>query len=394
MKKFYKIILTVVMMLSIVACGKKGEEKATDKKANNTGNEKLAVLELDKYKLEEIPEKDKDYKINVGYYNCDHMTAACIGEASGIYESLGLNVELTGNGKVPEAVSAGKMDAGYIGTGGLLTAIPKGAPIYIAANNHKGGSYYLVTSNDIKSPEDLKGKKLAIGSEAEFNNASWVNFARRMDIPAESKNYETFDMFDQDAYFALKAGHLDGYTACDPWGSMAEFEGTGKIMATSFDVSAEQDESGATGNCCSFILSKNFSDEHPELAKRLLFAHTKSIEYMYTHPYDSAMTFAKYYNVPEEVGLMTIYKKLVAEGRTITWEIEKENIANMIAFREEMGVLNEYATPEEAVDTSLLEESGCDDFDKFIKEKVDPILPEKLSYDDFLVKAKEIDNIK
>ena len=43
---------------------------------------------------------DEDYTITVGYYNCDHMTAAPVALEAGIYEELGLTVETVGNGKV------------------------------------------------------------------------------------------------------------------------------------------------------------------------------------------------------------------------------------------------------------------------------------------------------
>lgn len=112
-------------------------------------------------------DKDKDYVIKLGYYNCDHMVAACVAKDAGIYKDLGLNVEVTGNGKVPEAMAAGQMDAGYIGTDGLMFAHMKGSPIFVAANNHISGSYYIVASNNIKTPADLVGKKLAIDTEAE-----------------------------------------------------------------------------------------------------------------------------------------------------------------------------------------------------------------------------------
>ena len=29
------------------------------------------------YNLEPLPEEDAEYTVNLGYYNCDHMTAAC-----------------------------------------------------------------------------------------------------------------------------------------------------------------------------------------------------------------------------------------------------------------------------------------------------------------------------
>ena len=81
-----------------------------------------------------------NYEINVGYYNCDHMVAGPVGEAAGIYKAHNLNVKLTGNGKVPQAMAAGQMDAGYIGARGLVAANGEGSPIVYAANNHIGGS--------------------------------------------------------------------------------------------------------------------------------------------------------------------------------------------------------------------------------------------------------------
>ena len=137
-KKIQALILFGVMGTSILTgCSSKPKEKEEAK----TGKD--------------------DYTITVGYYNCDHMTAGPVAESAGIYKDLGLNVKTVGNGKVPEAMAAGKMDAGYIGTKGLVGAIPKGSPITIAANNHTGGSEYLIVSKDIKEPKDLIGKKIA-----------------------------------------------------------------------------------------------------------------------------------------------------------------------------------------------------------------------------------------
>ena len=69
-----------------------------------------------------------DYVIKLGYYNCDHMTAACIAEGAGIFDELGLKVNVTGNGEVPKAMAAGQMDCGYVGVTGLRLAYGKGAP--------------------------------------------------------------------------------------------------------------------------------------------------------------------------------------------------------------------------------------------------------------------------
>ena len=56
-------------------------------------------------------------------------------------------------------------------------AVPKGTPLFIAAQNHTGGSEYLVVSNDIKKPEDLIGKKISLGSDPETENLNWAEWS-------------------------------------------------------------------------------------------------------------------------------------------------------------------------------------------------------------------------
>lgn len=48
---------------------------------------------------------------------------------------------------------------------------------------------------------------------------------RELGIPADAGSYNIVDMGQQDACFALKAGQIDAFTCCDPYASIAEFEG-------------------------------------------------------------------------------------------------------------------------------------------------------------------------
>lgn len=364
-KKILFLLAAILMMAMLAGCGSK--EAATNDDAV-------------------VNEADANYVVNIGYYNCDHMTAACIAQDTGIYEELGLNVNITGNGRVPDAMSAGKMDVGYIGFTGLVRAQEKGAPIFIAANNHKGGAYYLVVSNNIKDPKDLIGKKFACGTDPEKNNPNWVLMAEKVGLPVEGKNYECFDMGISDAYFALKTGKLDGYLSCDPWGSMAEYEGTGRALTVYTTT-----DTGEWGDCCVLAMNTNFVKEHPELAKKMALAHTRALEYIYTHPLKAAAIFAENYNVPEEVGIRTIYKKTVGEGRTLTWAVDPKEIDNEISFEVRMNTLENAPDMAKLVDTQYLDGSGCDNFDQFIQEKVDPVFPLGMTYYQWLEKAKEVD---
>ncbi|MEF9991079.1 MAG: ABC transporter substrate-binding subunit SaoX [Romboutsia sp.] len=323
-----------------------------------------------------------DYTIKLGYYNCDHMTAAPVAVEAGIYEELGLKVEAIGNGKVPEAMAAGQMDAGYIGTKGLVGAIPKGSPIVVAANNHSGGSEYLVVSNDIEKPEDLIGQKIASDPNGDL---LWTtDYGPETGLPVDSSKYECINMdSSKDAYLAMKTGQIKAFTACDPWGSVAEHEGVGKIISTT----KYKQEDGTEYNCCSFSLNKNFIEEHPQLAEKMVLAHTKAIEYIYTNPLESAKIFAKAYSVDEEVALRTIYKKTVGEGRTLTWTITGEEYKNNLDMYKKYNALEEIPAYEEVVYDKLLKSCGANDFDTFIKEKVDSEYPVGMSYEDWKAKV-------
>ncbi len=332
---------------------------------------------------------DKDYVVKLGYYNCDHMTAAPVAKDAGIFEELGLKVMVTGNGQVPEAMAAGQMDIGYIGFERMVRAHLKGAPIFAAAQNHLGGSSYIVVRPEIKDPKELIGKKLALhksGKTPETMFPEWVNFATMSGIPVEGKHYELFDMADKDEFLAMKLGKLDGYLSCDPWGSMAEYDGCGRIMYASTKL-----PNGKWGTCCVYSMNSNFAQQHPELAKKMILAHARAIQFIYTRPLKSAEIFEKNYGVPLEVALMTVYKKTVAETRTLTWDLRMENIREALEWDLKRKILADGGNPETYVRTELLAKSGADNFDEFIKRKVDPVFPLNMTYENWKKKAYEIE---
>lgn len=370
-KKVLSVILAgTILATGLVGCTKGGNKDVDTNTGENADTDAVAVVD--------------DYNINLGYYNCDHMVGACIGEAAGIYKELGLNVTITGNGKVPEAMAAGQMDAGYIGNRGLISANGQGSPIVIGANNHIGGSMYLVVANDIEKPEDLYGQKIAMGDPSK--NESWLaGYSKILNLSTDPAKYEIVNMgSDADKFMALSLGQIKAYTACDPWGSMAVNEGVGKIMATYMDMDERM------GICCAFSFNKTFLKEHPELAGKLLTAHQMSLEYAYTNPYDAAKIFAKYYKVPEEVAIMTIYKKCVEEGRTLTWKIEEDAFKHAYNVYERYNLIEKLPAFEDLIAYDVYNAANLRDFDEFIKSEVDPIFPIGMSYEDFKKKAMEI----
>lgn len=355
------------------------------------------VAEVAQYDIGELSEADIGFTIQMGYRDCDHMVASIIGEESGIYEALELDVEVTKTGSIMEAMSSGEMHVGYQGITGAIRSVNEGAPLFMAAANHLGGSSYLVVSNDIEESSDILGKKLAIGSRADVS-PSWRQWANELAIPMELENYEAVDMGDSDALFALKAGQLDGFSTCDPYASQAEFGGYGKIIGTEWgggNISPTELEDW--GVCCIYCMNNDFRDEHPELANRLVLAHALSLKYVYEHPYSAGMMFAEGFGVEPEVGLRTVYLKTVGEGRTLAWQFSEQNLDNFIQFYYDMGIPEEEIPNIDDINrfmsTDILEASGIEDFATFI-EGIDEIFPIGMDYEEWLEKAMEIDGIQ
>lgn len=208
-----KKLLCLMLAASMLIVGLTGCKDSSNE-TNTVQVDYNAEEEVAKYKdyLGEIPEADKDYVVELGYRNCDHMVAALVGEGSGIFDALGLTVNITKTGQIMEAMASGEMDVGYQGINGAIRSVNNGAPLFMAAANHLGGSEYLVVSNDIQEPEDLIGKKLAIGNEP-WKSPQWSNWAEDLGIPVMTEgNYEIVDMGETDALLAMKAGQVDCFS--------------------------------------------------------------------------------------------------------------------------------------------------------------------------------------
>ena len=397
-RKILSILLISSMLFSLTACKDDSagnvEEVAYDAKA-----------EVAKYELPEIPEADKDLKVQMGYNDCDHMVGAIVGEKAGIYEALGLNVTVTktNNTNIAQAMTTGEMHVGYMGIEGALNARNEGAPIIMAAANHLGGSRYLVVANDIKDPKDLVGKKLAITADPE-NNPEWIKWSAKLGLPTEKDNYEIIEMAQKDGPMALKSGQISAFACCDPFASQCEYQGLGKVVAVGWgglidETKEENDHEHGWGMCCIYAMNENFKNEHPEVAQRLLVAHSMSLKYLYDHPYNAAMMFADGFGTAPEVGLMTLYMKTIAEGRTLTWEFNQDNIDNFVKEYDEYNIDEKFRPKldklDEFVNLNFVKESGIEAFGDFTKnDKIDEKFPVGISFEDWLKKAKEIDGIE
>jgi NitT/TauT family transport system substrate-binding protein len=93
--------------------------------------------------------------------------AAKLAELEGIYKRNGLDVQITvfeGDGKVMQALQAGQLDVGFGGVSAYVTSQTTDAPVVALAVNARILSDELVSTADVKTAEDLKGKCVAVST--------------------------------------------------------------------------------------------------------------------------------------------------------------------------------------------------------------------------------------
>ena len=158
-------------------------------------------------KLPEIPEEEKDYMINMGYFNCDHMLGAIVGQEAGIYKALGLNVTVTKSGQSMNAVIAGDMDCAYVGFSGVIRNYNKNAPVVTLVGSHLGGARYFLVRDEIETLEDIK--RLTV-TETSMESTEWLRFSSELGMNPDYTCYDGVSMGNEDAMLAIKADQLDG----------------------------------------------------------------------------------------------------------------------------------------------------------------------------------------
>lgn len=90
-----------------------------------------------------------------------------LAKKSGLYAAEGLDVTLQegrGSSVAAQLVATGQSELGYADAGAALNVASKGAPIKIISTVWKAGQFGIefLESSGIKTPADLKGKKLAV----------------------------------------------------------------------------------------------------------------------------------------------------------------------------------------------------------------------------------------
>lgn len=258
MKKIISVLTAGVLAFSLTACVKKSDDSNTIKIAYLPITHSLAVLET-----------------------ADELAA-----------QTGLQVELVKYGSWPElldALNTGRVDGASVLIELAMKSKEQGVGIKAVALGHKDGNV-IITSPDIDSAEDLKGKTIAIPHRQSSHNILLNDALASAGLTINDVNIT--ELAPTEMPSALASGQIDGYCVAEPFGAKAVSLGAGKVLFTS-------EELWEDSLCCGLVLTDEFIENRNEDARTFVASYKQAGQNLTK---EQAMeTATKYLNQEEDV---------------------------------------------------------------------------------------------
>ena len=257
MKKIISFLTAGVLAFSLTACGKKSD--------SNT--------------------------IKIAYLPITHSLAV-LETADEMAEKTGLQVELVKYGswnELMDALNSGRVDGASVLIELAMKSKEQGVGIKALALGHKDGNV-IITSPDIASAEDLKGKTIAIPHRQSSHNILLNDALATAGLTIDDINVT--ELAPTEMPSALAGGQIDGYCVAEPFGAKAVSLGAGKVLFTS-------EELWEDSLCCGLVLTDKFIEERESDAKTFVESYKQAGKNLTK---EKAMeTATKYLNQEEDV---------------------------------------------------------------------------------------------
>lgn len=238
-------------------------------------------------KLESGSDND-EYVVKIGYSKGLCHAPIHIAIENGYFEEEGLKFEAINieSGVISEAVGTGQVDAGFGLVGKFVQPLENGLPMKLTAGIHTGCTKLVVKNDsDIKSVEDLKGKKIGVSSLADSPCLTAKRSLANCGIGVTTDNMEVeFVVYSNtDLPIALQNGAIDAFCAADPAVSVAQKEYNLRAI-----IDTTTDEEYKDEYCCLSFVSTKLAENYPDLSAKYTRAVMKAARWIEENPKEAA----------------------------------------------------------------------------------------------------------
>lgn len=162
--------------------------------------------------------------------------------------------------------------------------VPAVAVMQIDVSNGADG---ILVTDDIKTIQDLKGKKIAV--QRNFVSEAFLDYVLQKNNISPN-DVQKIDTEAGAAGAAFVSGNVDVAVTFEPWLSKAkERKGGGKVLISS------SDEPGVVVDI--LTINEDYLKNNPEIVKKIMRAWFKAVDYVKSNPDDAKEIMAKHYNL-------------------------------------------------------------------------------------------------
>lgn len=188
-----------------------------------------------------------------------------------------------------QAVASGDVDVGNGGLSATMQVDVKGFPMAVLANGCDGG-WMVLSSPDIKSFQDLKGKKIAVQN----GSIGLVSLNWKLKQEKLAGQVELVFMDNQDQPIPLMRGDVAAICCFEPYATFARLNGWGKPLWVPYDSPMGKTNLG-------FVASRKFVKAEPDLTRKIVRAHVLATKELVDSPQIAVDTTIQQFKMPKDV---------------------------------------------------------------------------------------------
>jgi NitT/TauT family transport system substrate-binding protein len=213
-------------------------------------------------------------QVRLGYFaNLTHAQAV-LGVSSGEFASAvapaPLKTQVFNAGpSLIEALLAGEIDVGYVGPGPALNAQSRthGQGIRVVAGAAANGVIIVAREgSDIKTLEDLKGKKLATPQHGNTQDIAARHYLQA--VLKQSDLTNVLPVSNAEQVGMMTRGQIDASWAPEPWGSLLVSQANAHVVAEEKDLWPEK-----RMVITIVVTTPEFLAKHPDVLEKILQVH-------------------------------------------------------------------------------------------------------------------------
>lgn len=288
---------------------------------------------------EDAPWKNRDHEsitVNSGFALGMTGIANQFAIKNGWYEDAGIVLNQVDIDNPVSAFGSGDIDIADGDPGTYVPAIVNKVPMKIISNMWRNrGAFWIIGNNDIKSWEDLKGKKVGTAAATGGMKLTLMETLSKNGVDPEKDVELVANGVRQEAYATLTSGEVDATVIHQPFATLAEKEGTGHVLAKTWEFIPDY----TTGV---LVASNRLIEEQPEAIERILEVYYYANEYCKNN-FDVFIPWAaEYLNLDEATTKETI------ESEIVLWE--NDPIVDIARLQVTEDLLYKYGMQKESFD--------------------------------------------